>query len=478
MHDRTFRKNLFANAFQQLVTYALPFVTVPYLTRVIGADGIGIYSYTNSIVQYFILFGTIGLSLYGTRQIAYVRDNEKELEEEFWRIFFLRLFFSSCSLLAYLGFVLLTNSEYKGYMMIQTFALIGSALDISWYYQGIESFKKLAARVVSFKLIGTACILIFVNSAEDVWLYVLIQVLMILVGNIFLLANVFPGMRFRKVTIQSIFCHLKPALALFLPQIAIEIYAVFDKTMLGVLADVTQVGLYTKAEEFAKVPLMLITVFATVLFPRLSNQFKKEGISVLNQSLNNNLQIVTFIGMGSAFGIAGIAREFVVWMMGDGFAGAIPLLCVLSPLTLIIGTSNMIGRQYLLPANKNMVFTVTVSLGAVVNFVLNIILIPHYGGIGACIATICAEICVVLSQFIYVRKAIEIRPYLVEFFKCLLSGVLMYFVVRFVGKIVTIKIINTLVQIAIGVFVYFGVLCLIHGRTAKAFLNYARLKRS
>lgn len=476
MHDRIFRKNLFVNAFQQLVTYILPFITVPYLTRVIGANGIGIYSYTNSIVQYFILLGTIGLSLYGTRQIAYVRDNEKELAEEFWRVFFLRLFFSSCSLVAYFGFVLLTNSEYKEYMLIQSLALIGSAIDTSWYYQGIESFNKLATRVVSFKLIGTACIFLFIKSIDDIWLYVLIQVLMILVGNLFLLINLFASIKFRKITIQGVFSHLKPALALFLPQIAIEIYAVFDKTMLGVLADVSQVGLYTKAEEFAKVPLMLISVLATVLFPRLSNQFKKEGISALNQSLNINLQTVTFIGMGASFGIAGIAKEFVIWMMGDGFIGSIPMLCVLSPLTLIIGTSNMIGRQYLLPANKNMVFTVTVSLGALVNFGLNVIMIPIYGGIGACITTICAEICVVISQLFYVRNAIDIKSYLVEFVKCMISGILMFIVVRFVGMVVKIKVVNTLAQITIGVIIYFGVLCLINGKTAKSFLSCVRLK--
>lgn len=475
MQDGIFRKNLLINAFQQLVTYILPFVTVPYLTRVIGANGIGIYSYTNSIVHYFILIGTIGLTLYGTRQIAYVRDNEKELEEEFWKVFFLRLFFSSFSLVIYFLFVRLTTSEYKDYMLIQSLALIGSAIDTSWYYQGIESFNKLAKRIVSFKLIGAACIFIFIKSVEDVWLYVLIQVLIILVGNVFLLVNLFSSIKFRRITIQDIFSHLKPALALFLPQIAIEIYAVFDKTMLGVLADVSQVGLYTKAEEFAKVPLMLISVLSTVLFPRLSNQFKKDGISALKQSLNNNLQTVTIVGIGASFGIAGIAREFVKWMMGDGFIGSIPMLLVLSPLTLIIGTSNMIGRQYLLPANKNNVFTVTVSLGAFINFFLNIIMIPICGGVGACIATICAEFCVMISQFIYVRKAIDIKSYFGELFKCLLSGILMYIVVRLIGMIVNIKVINTLVQILFGVIIYFGVLFLLKDKTVKSLLGFACL---
>ena len=111
MRDNSFKKNIVANAFQQIITYILPFVTVPYLTRVIGAEGIGIYSYTNSIIQYFILFGTIGLSLYGTRQIAYVRDNHEKLEETFWEIFSLRIIFSSLSLATYTIFILITDSQ-------------------------------------------------------------------------------------------------------------------------------------------------------------------------------------------------------------------------------------------------------------------------------------------------------------------------------------------------------------------------------
>lgn len=454
MRDNSFKKNIVANAFQQIITYILPFVTVPYLTRVIGAEGIGIYSYTNSIIQYFILFGTIGLSLYGTRQIAYVRDNHEKLEETFWEIFSLRIIFSSLSLATYTIFILITDSQYKLYMAIQSLALIGNAIDISWYYQGIEEFTKLVRRTIVFKLLGTACIFLFVNCKSDVWIYVAIQTGTIFIGNLILWLNIRITNNLNKVSFSQIISHFKPALLLFIPQVAIEIYAVFDKTMLGVLANVTQVGLYTKAEEFAKVPLMIISVLSTVLFPKLSNQFKKNGISILNESLNQNLQIVGFIGIGASFGIAGIANEFVKWMMGEEFLGAIPLLYILSPLTFFIGTSNMIGRQYLLPANKNKTFTITVISGAIINFVLNLVFIPKYGGVGACIATVLAEGSVAYLQYLFVRIVVNKRVYYTELLKCFVSGTIMFFIIRLLGRMITINILNTFIQIGIGSVVY------------------------
>ncbi len=461
MIDKKIKRNLFANGLQQILTYCLPFITVPYLTRVIGPEGIGAYSYTNSIVQYFILFGSFGLTLYGTRQIAYCRDDFEERSKEFCRIVILRLLLSAVSVAAYGVFICAISSEYKIYLAIQGLALLASAFDISWYFQGTEDFSVIVRKAVAFKLVGTCCIFLFVKGIQDVWIYILIQTSVILLGNLAVWPSLKDNVHFCRVSVGSILKHLKPTVLLFLPQIAIELYAVFDKTMIGMLADMTQVGLYTKAEEFAKMPLMLIGIISNVLFPRMSNEFRKKGISSLNTMLNVNLQIASLIGIGASFGVAAIAADFVPWMMGSDFSGCIVLMYILCPLAWIIGSSNTLGRQYMIPSDNTRQFTISVIVGACVNFSLNLVLIPNFGAIGACVATVIAESAVTLFQFICIHKAVEKKEYIAETLKCLIAGLTMFLVVRFVGTIVRIKVINTIVQVAVGVTVYFLMLILL-----------------
>lgn len=460
MENKSVKRNVILNGIQQIVTLLLPFVTVPYLTRVIGKEGIGVYSYSNSIIQYFILFGTIGLSLYGTREIAYVRSDKNKCDQKFWQIQTLRISSCGLALIVYILFLVFYQTEYKLFLSIQILALLANAIDISWYYQGIEEFDKIVIRSVLCRIIGTVCIFVFIQSAEDTWIYVLIQVLILLLGNAALWIPARKYISTPIIDIKSILLIIKPALALFIPQIAIELYAVFDKTMLGVLSNVGNVGLYAKAEEFSKIPLMLITVIAAVLFPRMSNIFAEKGEAALDVNLNNNIKLISFIGIGASFGVYGISDTFVPWMMGEEFFGSIDLMKLMAPLSFLIGLSNMIGRQYLLPTNQNRVFTLTVTVGAITNFILNIVLIEKIGVRGACIATLIAEGIVTTSQFIYVIKHIEIKSYFDDLIKCFIAGIVMLLGVYYTGVIVRIEIINTITQIVVGVIIYLMILSL------------------
>ena len=479
MADRTLKKNVILNGLQQAVTYILPFVTIPYLTRIIGKDGLGTYDYTNSIIQYFILFGTIGLTLFGTRQIAYDRGDSVKCNRTFWKLLYLRLFFCGIALVLYLVFLQIVHTDLKIYMYMQILALAAAAIDIVWYFQGIEEFQSIVPRFIACKLAGTACIFIFVKSREDVEAYVLIHVLMLLVSNAVLWAPAVRRLKPVKIAFREIFEFLPAAVRLFIPQIAIELYAVFDKTMLGKLSSVGAAGLYTKAEQFAKVPLMLIGVLATVLFPRMSSIFTEKGEEGLKQSLNSNIKLISVIGIGSMFGLIGISEQFVPWMMGDDFLECVQLLRWLAPLAFIIGMSNMIGRQYLLPSDQSRVFTITVTIGAAINFVLNIILIKSLGAAGACIATIIAELAVAASQFVFVIKKIELGSFFSELLKCVVSGAVMAAVVIAVGKIINVPVLNTAVQVIIGCVVYALLLIVLKNGTALAALESlkARFKR-
>ena len=458
MVNTSIKKNLIINALQQIVSLVLPIATVPYLARVLGAEGVGIYSYTDAIVQYFILFGSFGLTLYGTRQIAYTRDDKLKVSLEFWKIFLLKLILTLLAIIVFIVYIALFETTYKKYMYIQILALLSTATDISWFYHGTEEFERIFIQYILFKILGFACIFIFVKDVNDVAIYIFIMKLVDLFGNLFLWKGLFKRICFVRMTISEIVSTIKPATALFIPQIAIEIYVIFDKSMLGWLSSASSVGIYSKAEQFAKLPLTLVAVLGTVMFPRMSNLHSNKDKKAINQFLNISLTTVAMIGIGSSFGLAAIASDFIPWMLGEEFLPCIRLLYLLAPLAYVIGSSNIIGKQYLITTNREKTFTVITIIGACCNLFTNLRLIPSLTYYGAAIATLLAESIILLVEFVVVRHVIFFKEYGKEVFKMLCAGIGMFFVVKLVGLIIKTPVINTLLQIFVGVVTYTGLL--------------------
>ena len=197
-------------------------------------------------------------------------------------------------------------------------------------------------------MLGVLLIFLLVKTPEDIWKYIVIYSGTILMGNAILWTYVPRTVGRAKPSWAAMRQHLYPTVAMFLPQLAIELYVIFDKTMLGFLSDVHEVGFYTQAETISKIPLSLIAVISTVMLPRMSNLFENKMHDEIHQHLNKNMQIVLLFSIGAVFGVAGIANELIPWLLGPGYEESIPLLIMLAPLTLLIGISNVIGRQYLI----------------------------------------------------------------------------------------------------------------------------------
>jgi len=453
--SRKIGRNVALNLALQAATLLLPLATTPYLARVLGTGGIGAYSYTNSIVQYFVLFGTVGLTLYGTRQIAYARDDRARLSETFWSILFLRLIAAGVALALYLGAVALFPAEFRTLLYLQALVLLYNMLDVSWLYMGLEDFQKTVARSIAAKLLGVALVFLFVKTREDTWIYVAIQAVTVLLGNLSLWGFLPKTVSWKRPAFASILHHLRPAIVLFLPQVAIELYVVFDKTMIGLLTgSVDQVGLYAKAQEFAKVPLWLIGAVSAVMLPHMSNLYERREHGQIAAQLERNLKLAACFGMVASFGVAGIAREFIPWMLGPEFQHAVELMAILSSLSFVIGVSNVVGRQYLIPANQMRFFTASVVCGAGLNFLLNLLLIPRFGAAGACVATVAAECAVTGVQLYAARTVVCFGGLWRSLVKYLAAGGAMLAAVRFLGGRMGPAVLTTAVQMIAGVAIY------------------------
>ncbi|MFW2502041.1 flippase [Clostridium diolis] len=473
--SKSIAKNFIYNLLLQIVTLFMPLITVPYVSRILGKEGVGVYSYTLSIVQYFVIFGSLGVSMYGNRQIAYVRDDKEKMSNTFWSITFLKLITTIISLLVYIlifGF----NKEYGNIYLIQSINIIAATIDISWLYMGLEDFKKTVTRNLIVRIIGVICIFIFVKTYDDLYKYISINVLMSILGNLVMWMYIPSTVLKVKVKFSDIIGHIIPIVQLFIPQVATQIYLVLDKTMLGTMASTGEVGLYEQSEKIVKLVLGLVTSLGVVMLPRMSNTFASGDIKKMNQYLNKSLQGVSYVSIPMAVGLASISNGFVPWFFGKDFSVVSYLMIVLTPILFFIAISNVLGVQYLLPTNRTKEFTFSVTMGALINIILNFILIPNYKALGTCIATVIAEFAVTLVQYISLSKNIQNKVFFLSIIKYAIASAVMFIVVRIIGIHMEAKIITTTVQGIVGSVIYVVILLMLKEEMNMLALNTIKSK--
>lgn len=473
--SKSIAKNFMYNLLLQIVTLFMPLITVPYVSRILGKEGIGVYSYTFSIVQYFIILGTLGVSMYGNRQIAYERDDKEKMSKTFWSITFLKSITTTIALLVYIvifGF----NKEYGNVYLIQSINILAATFDISWLYMGLEDFKKTVTRNLIVKIIGVICIFIFVKSYDDLYKYISINALMTILGNLVMWMYVPKTVSKVKIKFSDIIEHVVPTIQLFIPQIAAQIYLVLDKTMLGTLANTGEVGLYEQSEKIIKLVLGLVTSLGVVMLPRMSNTFVNGDNEKMNGYLNKSLQGVAYVSIPMSVGLAAVSNEFVPWFFGPDFGAVSYLMIILTPILFFIAISNVLGIQYLLPTNRTKEFTASITMGAIINVILNFILIPHYKAMGTCIATVIAEFCVTVVQYMSLRKNIENKIFIINAIKYMFAATVMFIMVRIIGNYMGEKIITTIVQGVVGAITYVAILVLLKEEINLTIMRFTILK--
>lgn len=467
---KSIKINFIYNLIFQMVTLCLPLITVPYTSRVLGREGIGLYSYTLSITQYFIIIGTLGMSLYGNRAIAYVRDNKKELSKTFWAILVLRILTTTISLIMYLSIFCL-NNENKIMYLIQALNILAATIDISWLYMGLEDFRKTVTRGLVVKILCVLSIFIFVREQSDLWIYTLINALMLVLGNGFMWLYLPKAVDKTKITFKDMKIHLIPTLQMFIPQIAIQVYAVLDKTMLGILATKGDVGIYEQSQKIVKIVGGLVTSLGVVMLPRMSNTFANGDKKKMNEYLNKSLIFVSYMSIPMFIGLAAISNEFVPWFFGEDFLQVRYIMMILTPILFFIAINNVLGVQYLLPTNRTKEYTIAVSTGAITNVVFNFLLIPKYKVIGACIATLLAELIVPVVELIILRKNINIKYIFKNIYKYFFAGAIMFIIVRFIGKFMGVSILTTMIQAFSGGCIYLATLLIFKDEFTKVIIG-------
>ena len=422
------KKNFLYNAFYQVLVLILPLITAPYISRVMGAERIGIYSYSYSVASYFGLFILLGLNNYGNRTIAGVKDNKEKLSRTFCSIYAMQLMMATLLITLYFGYVIFMAKD-KTMAWIQMIYLVSVIFDINWFFFGMEMFKMTVTRNTIVKIINLICIFTFVKTANDIYIYGLIMVVGTLVSQLMLWPFVPRYVSFVRVSFDEIREHITPNLTLFVPVIAISIYTIMDKVMLGMMSSMDEVGYYESSNKLTSIPAMAITSLGTVMLPRMSNLIANGRHKEARMYIQKSLIVSALLSSSMAFGLSAVASNFVPFFYGKGFEECISIISILVLSSIFISWANVIRTQYLIPNKKDSIYIVSVFLGAFVNVVVNLLLIPRFQAMGAAIGTFLAEAAVCIYQTYKVRSEIRVKRYLLQSLPLLISGIVMYMVV-------------------------------------------------
>ena len=449
-------KNFLYNVVYQLLTFIIPFITVPYISRVLGVDNVGIYSYTYSIVYMFMLVAMLGINNYGNRLIASKRDNPEETAMAFSAVYYLQLTVTLFTIAIYSIYLLVICHEYKNIAFIQGIFLLSVCFDVNWFFFGIEKFKLTISRNIIVKTLSLILVFLFVKKPDDLPVYTLIMAGSTLLSQVYLITIIHRYTYFRRISLRHAFEHFKGVLILFIPVLAFGIYKVMDKTMIGVLSNVTQLGYYENAEKLMSIPAAVIAALGTVMLPRMSYLLSRPD-SDYKKPIGDSIQLAMKLASIMSAGLFLISDEVVVILFGFEFENSAPILRLLSTSILASAWANVIRTQYLIPLKKDRIYVVSTVGAAALNFILNIFFIKRYGGVGACIGTIAAEYFVALYQSFITRGDLDYKRYLIILMKELFEAVSIVLVAYFVSKMTSSLLISMLIKIGVSSVLFFAI---------------------
>lgn len=448
------RKNTILLIIYEIAIYLAPLVTAPYIARVLGTHGTGVYSYTHSIASYFVLFIQLGVSLYGRREIASL-DDKDAINKTFWSIFASTgIMFVIISCVYFLSISIFFN-DYKVEMFFQFLLLVSAWLDISWLYFGLEKFKIAISRNLIVKFLSLILVFLLIKSQTDTIKYIAIMTSTNLLSVIVMWLTLKKYVGKAKITFDDIRSHYKNLFVLFVPILAVQLYSITDKVCLGILSDLDSVGIYENVYKISRVPVSIITAIGTVMLPKITKMIANGKKESALKYIDKSLSITLIVGIGCAFGLIAISEPFVKLYLGNDFSSGIPVLQLLSFVLIIIAWGNVFRMQYILPNKMDKIYLSSVLYGALINIILNIVLIPKSAGIGAAIASVISEFIVCIYQSFKIKDSFEFKKLLLKNLKYFIAGIIMCICTMNLDMLLQFnKVLNVIIDVIFGIIIY------------------------
>lgn len=452
-------KNYIYNLSFQIFSLLTPLIVTPYISRVLGAENIGIYGYTLSISTYFIIFGNLGFPLYGQREIAYVANDKKLRSEKFFEILYGKTIGLAIVLLLFGCLIFFFEVDIRYVLLLQGIGVLADVFNIGWFYQGVEEFKITVVRNFFIKIFSIVCVFLFVRDASDIYIYTLIINLANLIGNALIIFDLkkYIDVSCYKTSIKKVVCHFKPAFVLGIPYYISSIYVLIDKTMLGMLGSgYAEIGFYEQSQKIINCAMAVVTAVGTVYMPRLANELTEGNRKNVLNHVHKGLEFILLLSMPMMVGLFAVSDVLVPWFYGPGYEKVGTLLKIFAVTIWILGISNFVGNQYLVVLKREKILTFTIAVGVVMNFCLNLFLIPEYASYGAAIGTLVAALIKMLLQLYAVREDLNIKRLLKTWLQYFAMSAVMGIVILFLKKYFfgNAEILDTFILVIVGMIIY------------------------
>ena len=459
------KTNYFLNLVNTVAGLLFPLITFPYASRIMMADGIGQVNFFSSIIAYITLFTCLGIPMYAIREIAKIRENERERSKIATEILLLH---AGLSILGYVVVAIIATTVAKVQINIPLFLLLSTtifmtAIGSEWFFQGIEDFKYITIRGIVVKTVAVVLLFLLVHTKEDIMWYAAYTVFGVLGGNVFNFIRLRKFIHIRSFSFKDLhpLRHLKPALHIFVLNIIVSIYVNLDTVMLGFMKDDAAVGYYTEATKLTRVILGIISPLGIVMLPRLSNLIatgqKKEFDRLANKAVN----FVIALSLPLAVGLIIMGPTLIRLFCGQGYEPAILTLQIISPVVFIIALSNIIGTQILYPQGYENKVIISTAIGAAINFTMNCFLIPQMAQNGAALATVVAECSVTLTQLLIGAAFIPVKLFNRNTMNYLVATILMGVGICLISFLCMKDIVNLFVIPFTGCIIYFSYLYMV-----------------
>lgn len=453
--NSSLKKNFIYNELYQILAIIIPLITSPYVTRVVGADQLGLYSFTQSYANYFVLFVLLGVNNYGNREIAKARNDKSRVNKVFSEIYTLQVIMLVAVISVYFIATPFAAKENANIYWLQILTVFAAGVNINWCCFGLEKFKLTVIRNSVIKVGSAILIFTLVHKPEDLWIYTLILSGSMLLSQLVVWPFILKELRFVKPTFRDVLKHVKPNLMLFLPVLAVSLYNIMDKLMLGIIDTNSEIAFYNYAGKLTEIPETFITALGTVMLPRAANMISNGKEKETKNLLRQSMQFVMCFSIGGAFGLCAIANDLVPWYYGSAFLRCALFTMWLSPVVVLTSWNNVIRTQFVIPKGLDKLYLITVSSGAIVNLILNIIFIRIYHGIGAVIATLIAQTVVCVVQFILTRKYLDFKKYVTDSWAFLVAGAIMLIAIQLISKLLAFKpLFKIIFEVVVGICIY------------------------
>ena len=417
--------NFIMNVILTVSSFIFPLITFPYVSRILLPEGTGKVSFAASVVNYFLLIAQLGIPTYGIRACAKVRDNKEKLNKTAQEIFVISIMMCIVSYVLFLValFCVPRLWQEKELMIVTSATILFTTIGVEWFFKAIELYSYITWRSITFKCISLGAMFLLVHEQQDYIIYGAVSIFASSASNILNFVYIQKFINLKKRCKLELRIHMKPILIFFAMSCATTVYLNMDTTMLGFIKTDTDVGYYNAAVKIKNMLVGIVTSLGAVLLPRVTVYLEKKEQKRFEDLSVKAIQFVLFSSIPMLVYFTLFAEPSMLLLSGKEYERAILPMQIMLPTLLFIGLTNIMGIQILVPMGKESKVLASVIAGAVVDLVLNMILIPRYSVSGAAIGTVTAEVIVFIYQYFSDRELFQRLFFKINPWKIILSTI-------------------------------------------------------